>query len=286
MRKLNLNYNVSSVEDYIKEIQAKLPQYEINVNNVNDFSLMLEEKSNCLNCCGLNSCNNNQKGYYTEYKDGQFSSVECKYKREYRIQNNKEALIKTLYLPAKILSADLADYHTNTESRKKIYSFITEFVQGFRNKSSNKGLYIYGTFSIGKTYTLACVANELARNDIECLLIYFPDLVVDLKNALGSPRFEQLINMLKSVDVLMLDDLGSENVTPWLRDEILGPVLNYRALEGKPLFVSSNINPSDLKNHYAIDKAPQSALKAERVVSRLQALVNSISMDDTSKYKR
>ena len=40
----------------------------------------------------------------------------------------------------------------------------------------------------------------------------------------------------------MLDDLGSENMSAWLRDEVLGPVLNYRVLECKPLFISSNIS--------------------------------------------
>ena len=100
-----------------------------------------------------------------------------------------------------------------------------------KNNEFVQGLYIYGAFSTGKTYILGCIANELARNNIKSLIIYFPDLVVELKSAIGTPRFEELLNHLKSVDVLLLDDLGSENMTPWLRDEILGPVLNYRLME-------------------------------------------------------
>ena len=38
------------------------------------------------------------------------------------------------------------------------------------------------------------------------------------------------LNYLKSVDVLLLDDFGSENMTNWLRDDVLGPVLNYRLI--------------------------------------------------------
>ena len=118
-------------------------------------------------------------------------------------------------------------------------------------------------------------------------MIYFPDLVTDLKNAISdNNRYQSLINMLKSVPVLMLDDLGSENMTPWIRDEILGPVINYRVLENKPVFISSNIKPGDLKNHLAIDKSSESVLKADRIISRLNALMVSINMDDSNKYSR
>ena len=286
MRKMKFEYDAKEVENYIMKLQKKFPQYNINVNNANDFSLMLDEKNNCKNCLSLQNCKNANQGYYTDYQNGQFILAECHYKQEKRIKTAKESLIKTLYLPDNILRADLASFDIDSESRKKIYNNVVEFVNGYNQSTDRRGMYLYGTFSIGKTYALACIANELARNNISCLLIYFPDLVVDLKNAIGSSRFESLINMLKSIDVLMLDDLGSENITPWLRDEILGPVLNYRVLERKPLFISSNLSPQELQEHLKIDKSKQSELKAQRIVSRIQSLVKTINMDDGKKYKR
>jgi primosomal protein DnaI len=193
----------------------------------------------------------------------------------------RNPLIKTLYMPSSILDATLESYDTNCDSRKKIYKHIVEY-----NENTKKGLYLYGSFAKGKTYSLAVIASALTKQKKESLLIYFPDLVLDLKNALGTPRFEDLVNMLKSVDILMLDDLGAENITPWIRDEILGPVINYRVLAEKPLYISSNINPKDLINHLSIDNLPNSKLKAERIVTRMQSLVSSIDMDDSKMYKR
>ena len=284
MRKLELNIDENKVNEFINELQKKLPQYEINLNNANDFSIMLTEKSNCQNCKALCECKNDNKGYYTDYKDNEFGYMECIYMKENKLQNSKDSLIKTLYMPRTVLDAKIENFDVNTESRRKIFNHIGSFLSD--NDEKKKGLYLYGTFSIGKTFTLSCIANELMRANKECLLIYFPDLVVDLKNAIGTGRFESLINMLKSIDVLMLDDLGSENMTPWIRDEILGPVINYRLLENKPMFISSNINPNELVNHLAIDKSPASKLKAERIISRIQGLVLPICMDDTNKYKR
>lgn len=286
MRKIEIEFDDKAVDDYVVKLKEKLPQYDINVFNANDFETLLHERENCINCKGLNCCLNENKGLYTVYNDDKFSLVECEYKKEARRESLKDSLIKTLYLPKRILEADIKDYYTNSESRKKIYTSIVNFVNNYDPNSMNKGLYLFGNFSVGKTYTLACLANELAKKNISCLLIYFPDLVSDLKNAIGTSRFEAVINMLRTVDVLMLDDLGSENMTPWLRDEIIGPIINFRLLERKTLFISSNIPPAELVNHFSIDKAPQNKIKGERIVSRLKDLVTSISMDDCTPIRR
>ena len=163
---------------------------------------------------------------------------------------------------------------------------ITKFLNDLDSGAKVKGLYLYGDFAVGKTYTLAVIANELSKKDKSSLLIYFPDLVIELKNSIGTDKFQELINMLKDVDVLMLDDLGSENMTSWLRDEILGPVINYRLMENKPLFISSNIKPGELEDHLAIDKSRENVMKAKRIISRLNDMVNAIDMSDSDKYTR
>lgn len=283
MIKVNVEYDQNAVDDYIKELQKKLPNYEIDLNNCNDFQIMLDNKNACIHCQKLTECPNEVLGHYLSYQDGSFSLVECKYKKEYRLLKSKSSLIKTLYLPTNVLDANLEKFDINSESRRKIYQYVLDFIRSFKEGNKVKGLYLSGTFSIGKTYTLACIANELSKNNISSLLIYFPDLVVDLKSAIGTNRFDELINMLKSIDVLMLDDVGSENMTPWLRDEILGPIINYRALEHKPVFFSSNLKGKDYKDFLAFDG---NQTKAERIFSRIQAVCATISMDDGQKYTR
>lgn len=289
MKKIEIDTNVDKnlINDFISDIQKEFPEYAINNQNVIEFSLLLESNKKCVKCKGLDFCDNENKGFKLIYEDDAFKYSPCRYLNDFNKKNKNKSLIKTLYLPSKILEARIDNYDINSESRKKIFAKINEFITATRNGEYAKGLYLYGTFSIGKTYTLACIANELARNNIESLLIYFPDLVTDLKNAISdNNRYQSLINMLKSVPVLMLDDLGSENMTPWIRDEILGPIINYRVLENKPVFISSNIKPNELKNHLAIDKLSESNLKAERIISRLNALMVSINMDDSNKYSR
>ena len=279
------NIDNQILEKYIKEVQSHFPTSSITLDNVNDFNLVLEEKENCRNCLGLHQCKNRAKGFYTDVLDDKFVSTPCKYKKELTNKDLKNSLIKTLYMPEAIKEYTFEDYDINCESRQKIFSYVQNFIVNY-GKEIVKGLYIYGTFSIGKTYTLGCIANELSKNGISSLLIYFPDLVSDIKQSLSDQRFTSIVNMLKEIDVLMIDDIGSENMTPWLRDEILGPVLNYRALEHKPVFFSSNLSINELKKHLMIDNYKTSEVKVDRILSRLDAVTNTKNMEDSPKYKR
>ena len=289
MKKLDFNAKVdkNEINSFVALIQKEFKDYDVNESNVIDFSLLLESNNKCLKCKGLGCCQNENNGYRLVYEDSSFKFAPCKYMLEKQKQNKNKNLIKTLYLPTKILEARIEDYDVNSESRKKVFQKINEFISAMRNNEYSKGLLLWGSFSIGKTYTLACIANELARNNIESLLIYFPDLVTDLKNSLSdNNRYESLINMLKSIPVLMLDDFGSENMTPWVRDDVLGPVINYRVLENKPVFISTNLKPAEIKTHLAIDKSSEGALKADRILSRLNSLMSLVDMNDSNKYNR
>ena len=280
------NYNENSADDFVNEVKKLFPRENISILNANDYYTVYQDKKNCAFCKSLDDCKNRDKGYRQKVSNGMFYQEACEFEKTRLEKAKKTSLIKTLYLPQKIVDALIEEYNINSESRKKIYEHINKFLYDIEHKEKTKGLYLYGDFSVGKTYTLAVIANELSKKGISSLLIYFPDLVTELKDSIGTDRYQELLNMLKDVEVLMLDDLGSENMTPWLRDEILGPVINYRLMENKPLFISSNISPRDLKAHLAVTKNKEDELKADRIISRLQDMVSSKDMSDGQKYPR
>lgn len=289
MIKIDLKAEEQTSLDFLEKIRSNpiVKDYDVNLNNVNDFALYIQELEQCHKCQCLQECKNQNPGFMIKPEEDSFVLVPCKFKKEALLKSKETQLIKTLFVSKKILNADLSQMDVKTTNRKKIMSYILDFVSKASQHIYAKGLYLYGGFSTGKTFILGCIANELAKQHIETLVIYFPDLVVELKSSIGSSRFEELMNYLKSVDVLLLDDLGSENMTSWLRDEVLGPVLNYRLMEEKPVFISSNIDPttSDLISHLSGSKAPQEVLKATRIQSRLEGLVMPIELDNES-YRR
>lgn len=288
MIKVDLKANNKEAEAFVEKIASDpmLKDFDVNLNNVNDFANYLEEINNCQKCPSLEKCANNNIGYQTVIENGNFLLKECKYKEQDKKKSLRNSLINTLFVSKSILNADLANFEANTPNRKKIYEYIVDFINKQKNQEFVKGLYIHGAFATGKTYILGCIANELARNDIKSLVIYFPDLVVELKNAIGTERLEELVNYLKSVDVLLIDDFGSENMTPWLRDEMLGSILNYRLMEQKAIFISSNLSfDNELISHLSITNSPSDQLKGNRLKSRLNGLVKSIELDNKEYFR-
>ncbi|MCR5113264.1 MAG: ATP-binding protein [Acholeplasmatales bacterium] len=271
------------VKDFIDEIQKDFPNETVDINNVNDFYIVREDKKNCANCKGLDECKNASRGFYMDKNGNQFVQAACPYLKKYQeLQTN--SVIKSVYSLADF-NSDLSTVDANTNSRIKIVEFINNFLENYQNQFC-KGLYLYGRYSIGKTYVLSALAMELKRRNTNFIFAYFPDLVVELKNGMATDRYYKIIDALKETDVLILDDFGAENVTSWLRDEVIGPIINYRITADKPLFISSNIGPKDLSNHLVLNASEEEMVKAGRIVSRLNSLVISVSMDDTEKYAR
>jgi primosomal protein DnaI len=270
-------------EDFIKEVQRAFPNENINLNNASDFYIVLSDRENCSKCKGLNNCQNSNQGFYLAKGKNGFVQVRCKFLAELQ-KSSHPNLLKSEYNEA-LSDASSKNYDLNTESRKKILNYITDFVKSY-GKGFKEGLYIYGGFSFGKTYSLMLTAKALSRYGIDHIFAYFPDLVTEIKASMENGKYDQIIELLRETDVLLLDDLGAENMTPWLRDEVLGPIINYRMNLKKPIFVSSNIKPSDLKKHFMLNASEEEKTKAGRITSRLISLMLDISLDDGESYLR
>lgn len=279
MKKMTLSHNDKIINDLIDDLR-KIPflaKYDINFDNANLLYIMNEEHNNCKKCKGLQYCSNETFGHYTDcvVVNGKYraKSVRCKYKKESIMLQEKSSLIKTLFMPKSTLEAKIENFDVINENRKRALNYAINFTTSYRKDNFIKGLMLTGAFCTGKTFLLGGIANELAKRDVSTLLIYFPDLVRELKNAIGSPRFDELINMLKTIDVLMLDDLGSEMMTPWLRDEVIGPIINYRMSERLPLFISSNLSFEELGEHFSSTKGGNDLAKSTRIMDRIKSLV-------------
>lgn len=288
MKKIESEYenNEFDLDSYIKDIQKKIKDAQVTLENVNDFSICLNEKDNCLECKNVNMCKNSQKGYYLEYIDGIFKYTKCKKlvkKEDKKINDN----ITNYYMAVKSFDASMEKYHyKGVESRCKILNSLSQFLYKVQEDKVASGLYLFGGTSVGKTYTLAMIANFLAENGINVVVANFPKLASQLKNIYYSDydSYEEIMNSLYDAQVLMLDDIGCENLTEWLRDEVIAQIISYRLDMKLPLYIASNLSPVDLQTHFQLDKSFDGKVKAKTLMDRLNALCLSINIDDSKKY--
>jgi primosomal protein DnaI len=87
-----------------------------------------------------------------------------------------------------------------------------------------------------------------------------------------------MIRKLKQTDVLMFDDIGGENPSTWIRDEILGPILQHRLLDHKPTFFSSNLAQKELVKVLLTNNQTAERMKAARIGLRIESLSDEIKL--------
>ncbi|WP_071131564.1 primosomal protein DnaI [Enterococcus timonensis] len=184
-------------------------------------------------------------------------------------------------MPKNIKYASFDQFQLTPQRAKAIDSAL-KFVEDYATAPEvfHKGLYLSGSFGVGKSYLLGAIAHELAKHGFATQLVHFPSFALDMKRAIGRGTVAEEIEQAKKVPILMLDDLGADNLSSWIRDEVLGVILQYRMQEELPLFISSNISLNDLEKNYLTtnQKGEEDPLKAKRLMERLRFLTTEVAM--------
>ena len=212
-----------------------------------------------------------------------FSYVPCdkfiKEQNSYAYKKN----ITCFDLPKEISNANFNDLYRDDSKRVPIIKYFKEFIDTYTKNKTGKGLYLSGSFGSGKTYLIAALFNELAKKDISSALVYYPELLRSLKSSFGSD-YEEKFEFIKTVPLLLLDDIGAENTTAWSRDEVLGPILQYRMEEELPTFFTSNLTLKELESALSMTSNGIEKVKAKRIVERIKQL--TVSLELISKNRR
>jgi primosomal protein DnaI len=177
-----------------------------------------------------------------------------------------------------IQDASLSRFEVFNDERQHAYEASLAFINEYRKDRYSKGIFFYGKNWTGKSYLLSAIAQALAEKNISVLFVYMPDLVRSIKQGMNEGNLEERINQLKQADVLMLDDVGGENMTPWFRDEILVPIMQYRLSAKLPVFMSSNYDFERLIDFLAVNKDEASLMKAARLIQRIKDLMTPIRL--------
>ncbi|WP_295728445.1 primosomal protein DnaI [uncultured Limosilactobacillus sp.] len=192
----------------------------------------------------------------------------------------KRRRVSKRYMPKFIERATLDDYYTSNEGRTAALNAAVRFINHYtQNHDFTPGLYLSGSFGVGKTYLLGAIANELADQGINSMLVHFPTFAVNMKGSIARHTTEQDRDEVKQAPILMLDDIGADALSPWLRDEVLGVILEYRMQEELPTFFSSNFSLDELTDHLAQDSnGNNEPLKAQRIMERIRFLSREVKM--------
>lgn len=109
-------------------------------------------------------------------------------------------------------------------------------------------LVLLGGYGCGKTHLAAAIANALLDQDIAVYFDVVPDVLDHLRVAYrpeSTIDYDAQFELIRNVAVLVLDDLGTENTTPWAKEKLF-QLFNHRYTTRLPTVITTNHKPEVL----------------------------------------
>ena len=135
---------------------------------------------------------------------------------------------------------------------------------------SGRGLWIFGGVGTGKT-TLAMLVSQPALEAGRSVAIYsLPRLLAELRRTFDDDAqhsYTELLDRLAGVDLLHIDDVGAEQSSPWVLEQLYA-IINARYEEERSVILTTNIE----QREDLVDQI------GERTVSRLQEMCDLIPL--------
>lgn len=252
--------NFEYLDNLRKQIEAlKKEKKELLLSITNDENYLLP-KYDCSLC--------NDTGYITENYKTQM--CQCLKQQLYNIEYNKsnisnlenhkfENFLSTVYST----DVDKVKYNSDISPRENIEiikKISQKFIKNF-DDSNEKNLLFTGNTGLGKTFLSGCIANELLKKGKNVLYQTAPVMLDTIIDYRFGKTDNSIYNNLLDVDLLIIDDLGTECMNNMKFTELF-TVLNTRLLNSNnkvtKTIISTNLNIQNLLKNYD-----------ERIVSRL-----------------
>ncbi len=134
----------------------------------------------------------------------------------------------------------LADEHINS------LQYALSQAQQFAAKPQG-WLTLMGSYGCGKTHLAAAVANTCVEFGMNTIFLTVPDLLDWLRYSYGATdsSFEKRFEEIRSIPLLVLDDLGAHNATNWAAEKLF-QIIDYRYTRKLPTVVTTNLDLEDL----------------------------------------
>ncbi len=153
-----------------------------------------------------------------------------------------------------------------TEIDPKIVASTRRFVDRIgENLDAGRGLWFMGPVGTGKT-TLAMLVTKAALDAGRTAARYsLPGLLNEIRRTFDNGSHNDLLGQLTAVDLLHIDDVGAEQTTPWVLEELYS-LINSRYEEQRAIVITTNI----------LDREKLCEQITERTVSRLTEMCDEL----------
>lgn len=262
---------------YVKSLNIPDEIVDKEIVKINDF---VSDLNFCRHCRGIQECDKSTPRLCTKivYVDGvvERQVVPCKKYLEF-VNFKRQFLFRDF--PEDWLNSSLKKIDNSSQRAEAVKKY-----QNFYKDGEGEFLYIVGEVGTGRSFLAANIAIQIARE--EKGPIAFIDVPTRFKE-LGSKKdqaFTELMDKYTKVPVLVLDDLGNEYKSDFVRETILFPIINARSKAHLFTIITSDFSIDDICLMYQTNQASKPKVdQIKRILKK--SFGEEINLGSVSVYK-
>lgn len=221
-------------------------------------------------------CNCNKAQEYWKEIDNKEYELNKK-KRFKEIINN---VYKQNYVGRKFKKQNFENFYVDSNNEYAV-KVASDYIRKNIDKMQAKGLIITGKSGVGKTHLAAAIANKLIENDKIVLMGRLTTLLDMIKETFrdNNKSENELIELYSNVDMIIIDDLGTEKISSWALEKLY-TIIQNRCENGLPIIITTRFNKEGLTERFSYSNDQD---LVDATISKLYQMCYGITLKSIKK---
>ncbi len=211
---------------------------------------------------------------------------------DFRIQEQKKRehyteMISQFY-SQNYISKMLKDYNFKnlkvTDINKKEVAIAKDYAKKCINDEQENGLIITGNSEVGKTHLVAAISNELMEKGKIVLMGRLTSLLDIIKGTFkdNSKPENELIELFSNIDMVVIDDLGTEKISSWALDKLY-TIIENRNENKLPIIITTKFDKEGLLHRF---KQSNDKELSDAIIQKLYQMCYGIELKRYNKNQK
>ena len=148
-----------------------------------------------------------------------------------------------------------------TQIEPRVVDAVRRYVDTLPDQlERGQGIWFQGDVGTGKTTLAMLISAEALKRGHSVAIYSLPRLLGQLRETFdegSEASLSELLGRLTAVELLHVDDVGTEKTSPWVLEQLYS-IVNARYEDGRSIVLTTNLEPPELREQIG-----------ERTVSRL-----------------